>query len=59
MAEIGSASVFDMAPDEAEEAHLDAQANAEIEAGQGVPHELVRAWLLKLAKCERVPPPTA
>ena len=57
MAGIEPRSVFDIPPDEAEEARLDAQAEAEIDAGLGVPHEKVRLWLMKLAKGERVPPP--
>ncbi len=52
-------SVFDTPLDDAEEARLDAIAEAEIDAGKGVPHEVVREWLLKLARGERVPPPTA
>jgi predicted transcriptional regulator len=52
-------SIFDIEPDAAVEARLDAEAEAEIAAGKGVPHERVRAWLLKLSKGERVPPPTA
>jgi predicted transcriptional regulator len=58
MADARMESVFDIPLDEAEEARLDAQAEAEIDAGQGVPHEKVREWLLKLAKGERTPPPT-
>ncbi|MGD0432807.1 MAG: hypothetical protein ABSA58_17110 [Acetobacteraceae bacterium] len=50
-------SVFDIPPDEAIEAAADAAADAEIEAGNGVPHEVVREWLLRLAKCEKIPPP--
>jgi len=52
-------SVFDTPLDEDEEARLDAIADAEIDAGKGVPHEKVREWLSKLAKGERLPPPTA
>jgi len=52
-------SVFDTPLDDAEEARLDAIADAEIEAGKGVPHEKAREWLVKLAKGERVPPPSA
>jgi predicted transcriptional regulator len=59
MAKIKFESVFDMPPDEVAEAAADAAAEAEIEAGKGVPHERVREWLLKLAKGEKVPPPTA
>lgn len=59
MAETKLESVFNIPPDEAAEAAADAAAEAEIEAGKGVPHERVREWLLKLAKGEKVPPPTA
>jgi predicted transcriptional regulator len=52
-------SVFETPLDEAEEVLLDAIADAEIEAGKGVPHERVREWLAKLAKGERLPPPSA
>jgi predicted transcriptional regulator len=38
-------SVFDIEPDEAEEARLDAEADAEIEAGQFVSHDRVVEWL--------------
>ena len=51
-------SVFDIPLDEAEEARLDALVEAEIDAGKGVPHALVREWLEKLARGERVPPPS-
>jgi predicted transcriptional regulator len=50
-------SILDLPLDEAEEARLDAEADAEIEAGKGVPHERVREWLLRLIRGERVPPP--
>jgi len=59
MAESKLESIFDIPLDDAAEAAADAAADAEIEAGKGVPHERVREWLLKLAKGERVPPPTA
>ena len=59
MADAKIDSVFETAPDDAEEARLDRVAGAEIDAGHGVPHEKVRAWLLRLAKGEIVPPPTA
>jgi predicted transcriptional regulator len=52
-------SVFDTPLDSAEEARLDAIADAEIDAGKGVPHEKLREWLEKLATGEKVPPPTA
>jgi hypothetical protein len=51
-------SVFETPLDEAEEACLDALADAEIDAGQGVPHQQVREWLKKLAKGEKVLPPS-
>jgi predicted transcriptional regulator len=59
MAKTDTSSIFDLPPDEATEAAADEAADAEIEAGKGVPHERVREWLLKLAKGERVPPPEA
>lgn len=59
MAEPEIQSIFDIPLDEAEEARLDAEAEAEIEAGKGVPHEKVREWLEKLARGENIPPPTA
>ena len=59
MAEGKAKSIFDLPLDAAEEARLDAEADAEIEAGKGVPHERVRDGLLKLAKGEKVPPPKA
>ncbi len=52
-------SVFETPLDDAEEARLDRIADAEIDAGKGVPHEKVRVWLAKLAKGERVDPPEA
>jgi predicted transcriptional regulator len=54
MAEVKS--VFDQIDDEAE-ARTVAEAEAELEAGKGVPHEKVREWLLKLARGEITPPP--
>jgi predicted transcriptional regulator len=39
------------------EAQAIAEAEAEIDAGKGVPHAKVREWLLRLAKGEVVPPP--
>ena len=59
MADTEEKSVFDLPLDAEREARLDAAADAEIDAGKGVPHEVVREWLLKLAKGERVPPPSA
>jgi len=59
MAEPDSASIFDVEPDAALEARRDAEAEAEIDAGLGVPHSRVRLWLAKLAKGERGAPPRA
>ncbi len=59
MAEPKLRSLFDIRPDAAVEAAADAAANAEIEAGHGVPHARVREWLAKLSKGEKLPPPTA
>jgi predicted transcriptional regulator len=52
------ASIFDVADADAE-AQAIARAEAEIDDGKGVPHERVRAWLLRLAKGEIMPPPSA
>jgi hypothetical protein len=43
--------------DENLEARAIAEAEAEIDAGKGVPHATVRGWLLKLAKGVIAPPP--
>ena len=56
---VNPSSIFDLPPDEAEEARLDAIGEAELDAGQGVPHERVREWLARRGKGEKVSPPTA
>ena len=43
--------------DEEIEARAIAEAEAEIDAGKGVPHAKVREWLLKLAKGVIASPP--
>ena len=43
--------------DEAIEAAAVAKAEAELDAGKGIPHEVVGEWLQRLARGERVPPP--
>ncbi len=48
-----------IAGDTAQERRLDAAADAEIDAGKGVPHERVAAWLRRRAAGEKIPPPTA
>ncbi len=52
-------SIFDMEPDEAHEARLDAEAEADYAAGRFVTHDRVRVWLAKLANGERSLPPDA
>lgn len=59
MSDSNSHSIFEIAPDTAEEARLDAIAEAEIAAGKGVPQDRVAAWLRQLAAGEDIPPPTA
>jgi len=59
MAESKSKSLFETQPDAAHEARLDAEAEADCAAGRLVPHERVRAWLAKLARGQREPPPDA
>jgi predicted transcriptional regulator len=59
MAEPEPISIFDLEPDDAFEARLDAEAEADIAAGRMVPHEKVAIWLDELAKGKRSPPPTA
>ena len=56
MAEQGS--VFDVL-DEEHEARAIARAEAQIDAGKGVPHERVREWLKQLARGENVRLPAA
>lgn len=58
MAESDTKSIFDAPSDDTEEARFDAKAEAEVDAGEGIPHEQVRAWLRKLGKGEKVVPPT-
>jgi hypothetical protein len=52
MAEVKS--VFDQIDGEAEARAI---AEAEFDAGKGIPHEKVREWLLKLGGGEITPPP--
>ena len=51
-----SKSVFEQVDPEVEAAAV-AEAEAEFDAGKGIPHEKVREWLLKLARGEIIPPP--
>ena len=57
MAKTETTSIFDIPPDEALEARLDAEAWADYKAGRVISHERMCEWLAKLAKGERVPPP--
>jgi hypothetical protein len=59
MAETDAKSIFEIEPDAATEARLDADAEAAYMAGRVVPHRRVREWLTKLAQGERVSPPWA
>jgi hypothetical protein len=59
MAETDAKSIFDIEPDAATEARLDAAADANYRAGHVVPHARVREWLTQLANGARVPPPRA
>ena len=43
-------SIFDIPSDAAEEAHLDAEANADFAAGRTIPRDVVGDWLLSLPK---------
>lgn len=51
------ASIFDIEDAEAEEQAL-REAEAQLDNGQGVPHDRVVAWLDELAKGNKLPPPT-
>ena len=59
MAEANTKSIFEMKPDAAHAARLDAEADADVAAGRVVPHARVREWLAKLARGEQEPPPEA
>jgi predicted transcriptional regulator len=49
-------SIFDEI-DEAEEKRAIAEAEAELDAGKGVPHKKVRQWLRRLSRGKVTPPP--
>ena len=57
MADPEAVSIFELDPDDALEASLDAEAEADIAAGRVVPHERIAAWLDDLAKGKKSPPP--
>ena len=48
-------TIFDPADEPIEEAAV-AEANAQIDAGGGIPHEVVGEWLQKLARGEAAAP---
>jgi predicted transcriptional regulator len=50
-------SIFDMEPDEAHEARLDAEAMADYAAGRIVPHAEVVKWLESWGKPNELPCP--
>jgi hypothetical protein len=57
MADTDARSIFDIPPDEALEARLDAEAEADYAAGRVISHERMCEWLTKLARGEKVPRP--
>jgi hypothetical protein len=58
MADSDTKSIFEMEPDAEHEARLDAEAEADYAAGRVISHERMCEWLAKLAKGEKVPPPS-
>jgi predicted transcriptional regulator len=50
-------SIFDLPPDEATEARLDAEAEADYAAGRVVPHAEVVKWLQSWGKPDELPCP--
>jgi predicted transcriptional regulator len=57
MADTKIKSVFDIQPDEAEEARLDAEAMAAYKAGRIVPHAKVVEWLNSWGSPDELPCP--
>ena len=57
MPETDTKSIFDTEPDEAEDARLDAEADAAIEDGQFVTHDRVVAWLKSWGSDRELPCP--
>jgi predicted transcriptional regulator len=61
MADAKFESILDAPPDEATEAAADAAAEAEFDAGKGIPHAEVRKWLESWGKPDELAcplPPT-
>jgi predicted transcriptional regulator len=59
MAENEPKSIFDIEPDEALEALLDAEAEADYAAGRVVPHAKVAEWLKSWGTADELPCPTS
>ena len=57
MADTEAKSIFDTEPDEAEEARLDAKAEAAYRAGRVIPHAKVVEWLNTWGTPEELPCP--
>jgi predicted transcriptional regulator len=57
MADTDIESLYDTEPDAADEARLDAAADAEIEAGQFVTHDKVAEWLKSWGTPNELPCP--
>lgn len=51
-------SIFDVEPDEAREARLDAEAELAYKSGRVVPHDQVVGWLRSWGTPDELPPPT-
>jgi predicted transcriptional regulator len=58
MAEPELKSIFDIPPDPAHEARLDAEAEADVAAGRVVPHDEVVKWLKSWGTPNELPCPT-
>ena len=57
MPDTGVKSIFDIEADEAVEARLDVEAEADYAAGRVISHERMCEWLTRLANGEKVPLP--
>ncbi len=59
MPDSDTTSIFDLEPDEALEARLDARASADYAAGRVVPHAKVAEWLQSRGTDDELPCPTS
>jgi predicted transcriptional regulator len=59
MADTEMKSIFDIEPDEAEEARLDAEAEADYAAGRVIPHAKIVDWLKSWGTPDELPCPTS